>query len=94
MEEMKDLLIEKVEKSMTEKVKEMEKNVVGQVKEMMMELLQRVETEVSDIKSTTESMNREIRKVKAEQDEMKSMIAEELKKREEKAEKRMRMNER
>ena len=31
MEEIKDLLIEKVEKSMTGKVKEMEKNVVEQV---------------------------------------------------------------
>ena len=34
-------------------------------------------------------MKREIKKVKAEQDEMRSMIAEELKEREEKAEKRM-----
>ena len=41
--EMKDLLIEKVEKSMTGKVKEMEKNVEEQVKEMMMEVFQKVE---------------------------------------------------
>ena len=34
-------------------------------------------------------MKKEIKKVKAEQDEMRSMIAEELKEREEKAEKRM-----
>ena len=66
------------------KVKEMEKNVVEQVKGMMMEVLQRMETEVNEIKSTTESMKREIKKVKAEQDEMRSMIAEELKEREEK----------
>ena len=38
MKEMKDLFVEKVEKSMTGKVKEMEKNVVEQVKEMMMEV--------------------------------------------------------
>ena len=89
MKEMRDLLIEKVEKSMTGKVKEMEKNVVEHVKEMMMEVFQRMETEVSEIKSTTESMKREIKKVKAEPDEMRSMIAEKLKEREEKAEKRM-----
>ena len=89
MKEMRDLLIEKVEKSMEGKVKEMEKNVVEQVKGMMMEVLQRMETEVNEIKSTTESMKREIKKVKAEQDEMRSMIAEELKEREEKTEKRM-----
>ena len=51
--------------------------------------IREIETEVSEIKSTTESMKREIKKVKAEQDEMRSMIAEELKEREEKAEKRM-----
>ena len=56
---------------------------------MMTEVFQRVETEVNEIKSTTESMKREIKKVKAEQYEMRSMIAEELKEREEKAEKRM-----
>ena len=55
-----------------------------QVKEIMMEVFQRVETEVSEVKSTTESVKRKIKKVKAEQDEMRSMIAEELKKREEK----------
>ena len=55
-----------------------------QVKEMMMEVFQRVETEVSEVKSTTESVKGKIKKVKAEQDEMRSMIAEELKKREEK----------
>ena len=38
MKEMRDLLIEKVDKSMTGKVKEMEKNVVEQVKGMMMEV--------------------------------------------------------
>ena len=76
---------------MAGKVKEMEKNVVEQVKGMMMEVFQRVETEINEIKSTTESMKREIKKVKAEQDEMRGMIAEELKERdrEEKAEKRM-----
>ena len=37
MKEMRDLLIEKVEKSMAGKVKKMEKNVVKQVKGMMME---------------------------------------------------------
>ena len=89
MKEMRDLLIEKVENSMAGKVKEMEKNVVEQVKGIMTEVFQRVETEVNEIKSTTESMKREIKKVKAEQDEMRSMIAEDLKEREEKAEKRM-----
>ena len=43
MKEMRDLMIEKVEKSMAGKVKEMEKNVVEQVKGMMMEVFQRVE---------------------------------------------------
>ena len=38
MKEMRDLLIEKVEKSMAGKVKEMEKNVVEQVKGMIMEV--------------------------------------------------------
>ena len=85
MKEMRDLLIEKVEKSMAGKVKEMEKNVVEQVKGMMMEVFQRVGTEVNEIKSTIESMKREIKKEKAEQDQMRSMIAEELKEREEKA---------
>ena len=54
--EMKDLLIEKLEKSMTGRVKEMEKNVVEQVKKMMIEVFQKMETEVSEIKSTTESI--------------------------------------
>ena len=49
MKEMRDLLIEKVEKSMAGKVKKMEKNVVKQVKGMMMEVLQRMETEVNEI---------------------------------------------
>ena len=58
MKEMRDLLIEKVEKSMEGKMKEMEKKVVEQVKGMMTEVFQRVETEVNEIKSTTESMKR------------------------------------
>ena len=74
---------------MTGKVKKMEKNVVEQVKEMMMEVFQRVEMEGSEIKSTTEIMKREIKKVKAEQDVIRSMVAEELKERGEKAEKRI-----
>ena len=43
MKEMRNLLIEKVEKSMEGKVKEMEKNVVEQVKGMMTEVFQRIE---------------------------------------------------
>ena len=56
---------------------------------MMMEVLQKMETEVSEIKSTIESMKREIKKETVEQDEMRSMIEEKLKEREEKSEKRM-----
>ena len=47
MKEMKDQLIEKVEKSMTGKL----------------------ETEVNELKTTTESMTREIKEMKAEVDE-------------------------
>ena len=43
-----------------------------------MEAFHKVETEVKELKTTTESTKREIKNVKAELDEMRSIITEEL----------------